>query len=138
MFVLFVTTLIPTIAITFSDVETYNSNIKNDSCCGWVPSNVLLRPYTNFKTDWTEPKWQFNAIKSEKWLVTNGFINGKHHFWKILERTDLEGNNLEKFNPQFVFILGFIAFIVGFTSYYASTFISEIIIRHKTAKNHNY
>lgn len=138
MFVLFITTLIPTIAITFSDVETYNSNLKVDSCCGWVPSNALLRPYTNLKTDWTEPKWQLNAIKSEKWLVTDGFVNGKHHFWKILERTDLEGNNLEKINPQFIFILGFIAFISGFICYYAFFFISDMVLYYNAYKSDKF
>lgn len=73
-------------AFTYHEVTT-----GSFKCCGFVSESVLKRPVTYALVDeWTEPAWTENAIKSERWLVSNGMVNGEMKFWRILDRAPIE------------------------------------------------
>lgn len=60
---------------------------KSHGCCGYVSENRLARPVTYFLVDeWTTPVWTENAIRNERWLTSDGLIDGEHKFWRILQR----------------------------------------------------
>lgn len=74
--------------VVIDDAETYHSVASSDSfCCGFVSENRFERPVTYALVDeWTEPAWTQNAIGSERWLTSDGKVNGVTKFWRIIER----------------------------------------------------
>lgn len=73
-------------AFTYHEVTT-----GNFKCCGFVSESLFKRPVTYFMVDeWTKPAWTENAIKTERWLVSNGMVNGEMKFWRILERAPIQ------------------------------------------------
>ncbi|MEZ8733605.1 hypothetical protein [Vibrio sp. 10N.239.312.D08] len=84
---LFMIILIQPVFVIIDDVHTYYSNVNNpQSCCGYVDPVWVKRPYTHLKVDWTEPKWKKNHVGSEEWLVSDGQVDGRTHFWTVWER----------------------------------------------------
>jgi hypothetical protein len=74
--------------VVAEDVDIYLTvSGPNHGCCGFVSENRLARPVTYALVDsWTEPKWTVNATHTERWLTSDGLIDGQAKFWRILER----------------------------------------------------
>ncbi|SDJ19693.1 hypothetical protein [Pseudomonas abietaniphila] len=73
------------------DTVTYRSVVAEQlACCGFVSENWMARPVTYALVDeWTMPVWKENAIKSERFLTSDGIVNGQTKFWRLLERKPL-------------------------------------------------
>lgn len=73
------------------DAFTYHEVTTGDfKCCGFVSESVFKRPVTYALVDeWTEPAWAENFIKTERWLVSYGMVNGEMKFWRILDRVKI-------------------------------------------------
>lgn len=72
-------------AVTYSDVVA-----EKHACCGFVSESRIERPVTYALVDeWTQPIWKENAVKSERWLTSDGIVNGQTKFWRLLERQPL-------------------------------------------------
>lgn len=73
------------------DASTYRSVIANQhACCGFVSESWVERPVTYAMVDeWTKPVWTENAIKTERWLTSDGIVSGETKFWRLLERQPL-------------------------------------------------
>lgn len=87
MLVIFLTAVIY-LPVVAEDVDIYLTvSGPNHGCCGFVSENRLARPVTYALVDsWTEPKWTVNAAHTERWLTSDGLIDGQAKFWRILER----------------------------------------------------
>jgi hypothetical protein len=74
--------------VVLEDIDIYLTvSGPNHGCCGFVSENRLARPVTYALVDsWTEPKWTVNATLTERWLTSDGLIDGQAKFWRILER----------------------------------------------------
>lgn len=68
------------------DYQAYSHNVRSPNCCGYVPPSIIDRPITHLLVDWTEPEWKLNATRGEKWLVSEGKVNGKKEFFTVLEK----------------------------------------------------
>jgi hypothetical protein len=69
------------------DFKTYQAVISEQhGCCGFVSENWLGRPVTYALVEWTEPSWTLNAIKTERWLTSDGKVDGQKKFWRVLKR----------------------------------------------------
>ncbi|MBA1305948.1 hypothetical protein [Stutzerimonas stutzeri] len=75
----------------FQDAQTYRSIVgKKGVCCGFVPESVIARPVTYALVDaWSEPVWRRNEVGTERWLVSEGEVDGELKFWRILERQQI-------------------------------------------------
>ena len=85
-------TLIGFVPFAVEDAFTYHEVTTGSfKCCGFVSESVFKRPVTYALVDkWTQPARQENAIKSERWLVSNGMVDGEMKFWRILERAPID------------------------------------------------
>lgn len=70
------------------DAMTYRSVIaEQHACCGFVSESRFERPVTYaLVEEWTQPIWKENAIKTERWLTSEGKVNGETKFWRLLEQ----------------------------------------------------
>jgi hypothetical protein len=70
------------------DAETYRDVVSNSQgCCGYVSERLYERPFTRLMVDeWTEPRWTENAVHTERWLVSDGKVNGNVRFWRLIKR----------------------------------------------------
>ena len=86
--VLAVASYLPTV---IQDTVTYRGVVaEQHACCGFVSENWLARPVTYALVDeWTTPVWKENAIKTERFLTSDGIVNGQTKFWRLLERQPL-------------------------------------------------
>lgn len=73
------------------DALTYRSVVTgNFVCCGFVSESWIERPVTYALVDqWTSPAWKENATKTERWLTSDGIVNGQTKFWRLLERESM-------------------------------------------------
>lgn len=73
--------------VVIKDAMLYSSVAHESGCCGFVSESWLERPVTYALVDeWTVPVWGENAEKSQRWLTSDGKVNGQTKFWRILER----------------------------------------------------
>lgn len=80
--------------VVIDDATIYNSVSGSTSCCGFVSESRLERPVTYALVDeWTEPVWGQNAAGTERWLTSDGKIDGVVKFWRIVERQPIEVEN---------------------------------------------
>lgn len=77
--------------VVIQDAVTYREVIvAQHACCGFVPESRIERPVTYAQVDeWTQPIWKENAVKTERWLTSDGIVNGQTKFWRLLERHPL-------------------------------------------------
>lgn len=82
---------LPTVA---NDAMTYRHVVTEQrGCCGYVSENWIVRPLTYLLVDeWTQPIWTENAIKSERWLTSDGIISGETKFWRVLQREPISSD----------------------------------------------
>jgi hypothetical protein len=63
------------------------------SCCNVVTSNRLAHPYTYLMVDeWTKPEWIDNPEKTQRWLVSEGMVDGKSKFYRVLDTEHRSSN----------------------------------------------
>ena len=88
LFALAATLYLPVLA---KDAMTYRSVVTGHFvCCGFVSESWFERPVTYaLVDDWTTPMWKENAIKTERWLTSDGMVNGETKFWRLLERQSM-------------------------------------------------
>lgn len=74
--------------VVAEDVDIYLTvSGPNHGCCGFVSESWLERPVTYALVDsWTQPRWTVNTTGTERWLTSDGLIDGQAKFWRILER----------------------------------------------------
>lgn len=69
------------------DFRTFQAVVgEQHGCCGFVSENWLERPVTYAMVEWAEPSWSLNAIKTERWLTSDGKVDGQTKFWRVLKR----------------------------------------------------
>ena len=74
------------------DAQTYRDAVaKQQACCGFVSESWFERPVTYAMVDeWTTPVWTENVTKTERWLTSEGKVNGETKFWRALQRVPLK------------------------------------------------
>lgn len=74
--------------VIIEDARVFNSVTSGQfGCCGYVSENWLARPITYALVDeWTPPTWTRNATGTERWLTSDGIIDGNPKFWRIVRR----------------------------------------------------
>lgn len=77
--------------ILIHDAELYRRVTNGRGCCGFVSESVMERPVTYALVDeWTTPVWTQNEARTEKWLTSDGIVDGETKFWRILQRQPIE------------------------------------------------
>ncbi|WP_223508729.1 MULTISPECIES: hypothetical protein [unclassified Pseudomonas] len=71
------------------DAEIYLDVVAGKGCCGFVSESWIERPVTRAMVEWDNPYWSVNEEKSERWLVSEGMVNGETKFLRILKREPL-------------------------------------------------
>lgn len=73
------------------DAQTYRDAVSEQrACCGFVSESRFERPVTYALVDeWTKPVWVENTTKTERWLTSEGKVNGETKFWRSLQREPL-------------------------------------------------
>ncbi|MFJ7794501.1 hypothetical protein [Pseudomonas sp. NPDC096950] len=81
------------VPVLIEDVFLYRAVVSQRSCCGFVPESWLERPITYLMVDdWTAPVWSVNAAKTQRWLTTDGLVNGETKFWRLLQKEPIENH----------------------------------------------
>ena len=84
---------IPTL---IEDALLYREVVSQRGCCGFVSESWLERPITYLMVDhWTEPTWSENEAKTDRWLTSDGLVDGQIKFWRILQRVPIT-NEIEE------------------------------------------
>lgn len=80
-------------AIAAHDAADYYRAVNDThTCCSWVSENKLMHPVIYAKTNWSKPNWHSNASGNMLWLTSDGSVDGRVVFWRVLD---------EKPNPQY-------------------------------------